>query len=300
MRNYSRVRKGMVFWCDINASYSKSNTEYTNYKGTQFKSTIPSGYIPWLIVSCDSGNINNTTCNVVPILLEERTQLPIHVWYMFEGKKQIICPEYITTVDSMALREYAYTVSDEILDNVDRALAQQLGIRPLITCNDFTLQSTLGNLEDIISKIIQTRIEEAKEKQHTDVIPTSQIEDTAFKLGSMLEDLLLPSNTDNRTQEEHNVEVENEDIYNIIEEKREFEKTKLVKRPRKKKTNSERDGSRNVWTVDNRIEFLHDFDCLTPDEMQRKYKLSTFNSVLQTRRNIIHWLEKNGYLEKDI
>ena len=111
--------------------------------------------------------------------------MPCHVKFMYEGKWQTILVEQMRTVDTMALRNYMYIVSDEVLRNVEKAIAVQYAIRPSISAVDFTLDETIEKLEKIVEGIIQEKMRVTKGT----TLSASQIEATTLQLGQLLEDL---------------------------------------------------------------------------------------------------------------
>ena len=104
-------------------------------------------------------------------------------------------------------------MADSILRSIERAIAYQFDIRPSISTTDFALDTTLKNLEQIISSIIQEKVKEYTSTVQVNpvVIPDSQIEDTALRLGHMVEKAcdksLKPNITVEINQENKPVEV---------------------------------------------------------------------------------------------
>lgn len=91
----------------------------------------------------------------------------------------------ILVASPVTLRNYMYIVSDEVLRNVEKAIAVQYAIRPSISAVDFTLDKTLEKLEKIVEGIIQEKMKTTKDT----TLSASQIEATALQLGQLLEDL---------------------------------------------------------------------------------------------------------------
>ena len=194
MKTYSRVQRGMVFWFNPSKVYGKFS-DYIGFNSRQYRSNVQSGNRPWLVVSNNEGNSSAPTCNIVPITLEDKTNLPVHVIFYYEGKRQTILCEQMRTVDIMALSEYIYTVSDEIMEDVEKALQIQYSLRPKFTYADYQLESVVDNLEKIVSAIIEHRTKHIAEElpDKPQPVPMEQIEDAAIKLGQMIEDLTQPT-----------------------------------------------------------------------------------------------------------
>lgn len=187
-KQYTRVRRGMVFWFNPSSVYNQDN-QFLVGNDRKYPTHLQMENRPWMVVSNDEGNNTSPTCNIVPITLEDKNPIPSHVKFIYEGKQQTVLCEQVRTVDSMALKNFIYIVSDEVLAEVERALAIQFAIRPSISTADFTLNTTLKHLEKIIAQIIHEKVEVYKQEYNQKVIPVSQVENTAIQLGQMLEDL---------------------------------------------------------------------------------------------------------------
>lgn len=156
-KNYSRVQRGMVFWFNPDKVY-KEQMEFESPKGKRYKTSIQHGNRPWLVVSNNEGNNSARTCNVIPITPEQnKTEIPVHVRFEFEGIPQLILVEQPRTVDIAALGEYMCTVSDEVLEQVEKAQAIQFAIRPSITYLDITLDKVTDYLRNLVSYILQEK-----------------------------------------------------------------------------------------------------------------------------------------------
>lgn len=156
-KNYSRVQRGMVFWFNPDKVY-KEQMEFESPKGKRYKTSIQHGNRPWLVVSNNEGNNSARTCNVIPITTEQnKTEIPVHVRFEFEGIPQLILVEQPRTVDIAALGEYMCTVSDEVLEQVEKAQAIQFAIRPSVTYLDITLDKVTDYLRNLVSYILQEK-----------------------------------------------------------------------------------------------------------------------------------------------
>lgn len=310
-KQYSRVRRGMVFWFDPVKSYNQPSN-IVSHQMKQLPSHLQLENRPWMVVSNDDGNLNGPTCNIVPITLEDKPKLPCHVKFMYEGRMQTAMCEQVRTVDSVVLKDFMYIVSDEVLRNVERALAVQFSIRPSITTSDFALDTTLKNLEKIVAQIIQEKVNAYKAEISSKVLPVSQIEDTALRLGQMLEDLCVtPSQTVPQSapaQEPSQVVSKPVTSPNPVETAKPKQPEKplsqIEKFNRKLQRTRELNGtvptkphtsevptqvkedvkkSRNSWTTEKRKEYLKDCDTLSPSEVMKKWNLGSISSVFSTK-----------------
>ena len=320
-RTYVRVQRGMVFWFNPERVYGKPKN-YIGYKGKTYKSSIQNDNRPWLVISNNKGNSSSPTCNIVPITLEDKTEIPVHVHFTYEGIPQTILCEQPKTVDIMALGEYMYTISDDLMRKVERAMAIQCGIRPSISMVDFTLDNTVQHLEEIVSKILEFKMSEMKEECKKSSIPVSQIEDAALHLGQMIEDLVgeeikpmtnqpEPQKTTKepepikqdkpvKLQLPHSVNPDKPNYSGmsaIDKFNARLEKSKQMnnhnidqaisnsigKLDISLDSHTPTKGKRNKWTAESRKAILEDCDRLSPQEVMKKYGFKSIQSVFQTK-----------------
>lgn len=315
-KQYSRVRRGMVFWFDPTKSYNQP-PNVVSYQMKQIQSHLQIENRPWMVVSNDEGNLNGPTCNIVPITQEPKPPLPCHVKFTYEGRIQTALCEQIRTVDSAVLKDFMYIVSDSVLRDIERALAVQFSIRPSITTSDFTLDTTLKNLEKIISQIIQERVNAYKAEVSPSALPISQIEDTAIHLRHMIEDLcgVPEQETKKSTAEEttqtpvqpavkaeipskpaekpvHREKHPDKPLSQIEKFNRKLQKTRelngsvqpqKVQEPKPEQPVEDSKRPRNKWTLEKRKEYLEDCEKLPPSEVMKKWNLNSIRSVFSTK-----------------
>lgn len=314
-KQYSRIQRGQVFWFDPIEAYG-GYTTFIAFNKKEYNSSVQFNNRPWLVVSNNMGNSSSPTCNIVPITLENKTNIPTHVGFVFEGKSQTILCEQTRTVDCMSLGNYICTVSDEVLEQVEKALAIQFNIRPQVTYADFTLDSTIKHLETVIGQIISSKVDAIKytlEKEcPAGAIPVNQIEDTAVQLGQMIEDLVGGVKVE--TPEPVKKVVKSETVKpnkstKITSGMSAIEKFNAryggVTQPSKPepvndgvelvKSNS----GRNRWTNESRQQYLQDCDNLSPQEIMKKYGFSNIQSVFQTKYRCRNVLINAGIIVED-
>lgn len=326
-KTYSRVQRGQVYWFDPIKAYGGYDT-FIGFNGREYKSSIQLNNRPWLVVSNNEGNFSSPTCNIVPITLEDKTDIPVHVHFNYEGKRQTILVEQVRTVDCLALTDYIYTVSDELMEKVEKAMAVQYSIRPTVTYADFTLDSTIKHLEVVIANIISNKVELIKQELQKEqlpagVIPTSQVEDAALHLGQMIEDLVgeeikpmvkqQPKQQETPKAETPKPIPKPEPVkpteqpkkkpnysgmsaiekfnarYNKTQDTEPKAETPKQPEPTKTKTSS---GKRNTWTNEARMQYLKDCEEMAPREVQEKYGFKAMQSVFQMK-----YLHKNALIK---
>lgn len=324
-KTYSRVQRGQVYWFDPMKAYGGCDT-FIGFNGKEYKSSIQLNNRPWLVVSNNDGNSSSPTCNIVPITLEDKANIPVHVHFNYEGKRQTILVEQVRTVDCLALTDYIYTVSDELMEEVEKAIAIQYSIRPTVTYTDFTLDSTIKHLEVVIANIISSKVELIKQELQKEqppagVIPISQVEDTALHLGQMIEDLVgeeIKPMVKQQPKQQETPKAETpkptpEPVKSTEQPKKKpnysgmsaiekfnarYNKTQdtepkveVLNQPESDKTKAS-SGKRNTWTNEARMQYLKDCEEISPREVQEKYGFKNIQSVFQMK-----YLHKNALIK---
>lgn len=90
--------------------------------------SIQSSNRPHLIISNNIGNRNSPTLIVIPCTSEEKKGMPTHVICEINGVKNTILCEQIKTINSDELNKYMFTLSDEVMSEVEKAIKISLGI----------------------------------------------------------------------------------------------------------------------------------------------------------------------------
>lgn len=319
-RNYSRVKRGMVFWLNMTKTYNLGLTFISPNNGKEYKTSIQRFNRPYLVVSNDQGNESAPTCNVVPITTEDKTDLPVHVKFTYQGVQQTILVEQPTTVDIMALGEYMCTLSDDIMREVERAQIIQNNIRPTVTYMDLKLENLLKHLEETVSNLIKEKLKAIQVEKEE--VKTFAIEDTALQLGQMLEDLCKPASNSAETttplqkskqstpqstpsmsqQPKHNPQSSQKKYAGMSAVEKfnaRYNQAPSQTQPTQKAGNAgeptKKPSKRNSWTLEKRREYLEDCEKLSPQEVMKKWNLSTVQSVFQTKyhhKNVLAKLVK--------
>lgn len=87
---------------------------------------------PWLIVSNDLCNQNSPVLTAVPLTSQNKTHMPTHVHFNDgKGDQTILCEQIRSIPDRLLFNGgsyYKYTLSQDVMQEVDNALAAQLNI----------------------------------------------------------------------------------------------------------------------------------------------------------------------------
>lgn len=292
-KNYSRVQRGMVFWFNPDRVYGEQ-MEFEGFKGRHYKTSIQHGNRPWLVVSNNEGNNSARTCNVVPITTEQaKTEIPVHVRFEFDGIPQLILVEQPRTVDIVALGEYMCTVSDEVMERVEKAQAIQFAIRPSATYLDMTLDKVVDHLKNMVSYILQEKQVLIERQEQAIVnrggaVPMSNIEDAALQLGEMIEDLVGVSKPEKPVEVPKPQPAHGSQIEKFNQRLAKSQQIKQQEQPKTQPTavveeNTTQKRKRNSWTEESRRAYLADCDKMTPQEIMVKYNFKSVQSVFQTK-----------------
>lgn len=156
---YSRFRRGDVWFLHF-------DTE----KGDGiYDSSVQKKSRPYLIVSCEENNLNAPTFNVIPITTRDSDHLPMHIYFRYMdgpegGRNQLILCEQITTVSILtfnhAQSNFMYSLSVELMNKVDDALARQLGLKPRVA--DMTV------LERIVTELADAQVKKIEAQKQQD------------------------------------------------------------------------------------------------------------------------------------
>ena len=94
---------------------------------------IQSGTRPVVVVSNDTCNEASEVVTVVPFTTQVKRPYPQQVPVIFEGAVSIALADQITSVPISELHEYSGELRDFQMDQIDRAIAVQLGFVPVET-----------------------------------------------------------------------------------------------------------------------------------------------------------------------
>lgn len=284
-RNVYNVKRGMVFWYNPNPVVNKFNATAKDARGNIRKSSVQAGRRPYVVISCDEGNLTASTCNIAPITDEEKTKLPVHVDVYFNGRVNTVLLEQVITVDQYALKDYICMFTDEIMVKIERALTVQYSIRPSLLYGDFDLSNVIESLEKVITRIIENKTAMQQARPQATI---TEVEDVAMKLGAMIEELVGTSEVKIEEKQQMSVGNESHPISEVQNQKSEHkpivESSKLQpsvepqSNPVKNKTTG-----RIKWTDELRHQYLKDCDEMSPQEVADKYGFSTIKSVFQTK-----------------
>lgn len=132
------------------------------YLPREYDGSVQGKNRPWLIVSNDSCNQASTILTAVPLTTQAKNQLPVHVTFNDGKQSQTILCEQIRTISESLLYNngsyYKYTLSPDIMQEVDNALAIQLNI----TLSFPNAERFWKSLESLIRTKVLRAVDETK------------------------------------------------------------------------------------------------------------------------------------------
>lgn len=153
MANTYRIKRGVVFWCNLDERINKNSNPTVLVDKKEYPDHRQYGMRHWLVVSNDMGNLSSPTCTVVPITgATSKTSIPAHATVTFRGRKFDVLCEQIMTVNIVSLKEYAYTLSEHDMRNVDKALAVQCALTSVQ--NSSEIENRLLQMEQRMEKLL--------------------------------------------------------------------------------------------------------------------------------------------------
>lgn len=188
----SKVARGMVFWYDPTCAYKVD--------GVKSGGGLMSGHLefknrPHLVVSNNQGNFSSPTVNLVPITTSpQKGHLPCQVVFNnWSGQANVILTEQILTANIADLKEYICTLSEKVMDRVDRALVVQL-LSGKIPSPISQVDISLNELEERLTAITDKVMAAAKAKMEAEIrtlkLTGEQVEEAALTMATQVEDLL--------------------------------------------------------------------------------------------------------------
>lgn len=269
---------------------------------------------PIVITSNDIGNYESTIVNGVAVTSQTRYDLPINVKFM-NGKAQntILCNQ-IFTLPHSRMKHYMFTLTDEVMDKVSKALAISQGI-------DIQYPS-LEIIEEVMTKFLETKIAQCKndmnklnddkilqiaenlktilDKESTklskepDKVLTKEVSvqtrdsDPEIHSKSVAYEPSIPtspsfvaeSSKPSKSTDFYEYDRDKKCLSTISDHNKELFETKVAPKSEKsKKTTATRRPS-GYWNVDRMKEFIADKDTMPISEVREKWDISSNKTVV--------------------
>lgn len=128
--NFSRLRRGMVFWYDPDPDTDKSNVPPKEVDGHIIKDYIMYGERPFVVVSSDEACRLSPVVQVCPIgsKVKENSQYDVIYNSFNDSGQSVIKCDQIKTINSSELYKYECMLDDIVMDEVTLKLRMLLGI----------------------------------------------------------------------------------------------------------------------------------------------------------------------------
>lgn len=129
MANTYKVKRGMVFWYNLDERIDKNTPPMITVHNKEYPDHRQYGMRHWLVISNNIGNFTSPTCNVIPITGSlGKANIPTHVPVTFRGRRFEALCEQTMTINTISLQDYAYTLSETDIRNVEKALLVQFDL----------------------------------------------------------------------------------------------------------------------------------------------------------------------------
>lgn len=264
---YSEFRRGDVWYVKLKDEFGDNQ----NNSSVQRKSR------PYLIVSCEENNNCAPTINAVPITTRPSDHLPMHIYYDYNGRHQLVLCEQITTLSVIDFHReksyYMYSFNLDFMNQIDDALAAQLGLRPRV--------ADMKVIENLIDKISADKEAEMKRKYESTI--QSRVEAIAAKLAKQFNiELNAQDMLTGATYKPSELTYASDGDKNQIAETakqrttpaNESSTNQLVTEQTDLKSSSVKKTSRKQWTQESMKAFLDDHKHLSISAMAAKYGIA--------------------------
>lgn len=264
---YSEFRRGDVWYVKLKDEFGDNQKD----SSVQRKSR------PYLIVSCEENNNCAPTINAVPITTRPSDHLPMHIYYDYNGRHQLVLCEQITTLSVIDFHReksyYMYSFNLDFMNQIDDALAAQLGLRPRV--------ADMKVIENLIDKISADKEAEMKRKYESTI--QSRVEAIAAKLAKQFNiELNAQDMLTGATYKPSELTYASDGDKNQIAETakqrttpaNESSTNQLVTEQTDLKSSSVKKTSRKQWTQESMKAFLDDHKHLSISAMAAKYGIA--------------------------
>ena len=165
--NFSKLRRGMVFWYDPNPEIDKNNVPAKIVDGHSIKDYTMYGDRPYVVVSSDEVCRMGRIVQVCPIgtKSKDKEDFVYDVTYNSfsnTGLSVIRC-EQVRTVNSEELYKYECMLDDDVMDQVAEKLKLLLGIADTVDVVESpVISASIEEIEDLMeAKLAGTKEETA-------------------------------------------------------------------------------------------------------------------------------------------
>lgn len=227
------------------------------YLPREYDGSVQGKNRPWLIVSNDACNQSSPILTAVPLTTQVKNNLPVHVEFNDGKQTQTILCEQIRTISESLLHNsgsyYKYTLSPEIMQEVDNALAIQLNI----TLSFPNAERFWKSLESLIRTKVLKAVDESK-------VSAIDIGKLSCLIDKNVEDLVKKAVEPEQIMETHIVELPEEPVTTT---------TSLTPIVNKKKREYRK------WTNTEKKEFVDKYYKYGCDAIAKEYGMSRQNAM---------------------
>lgn len=280
MRDFSRALRGMVFWYDIDPSVDKFKVPTKWVNGRNYQSKLEYGRRPWVVVSSDDFNRSSNLVSIVPLTSLDDTSSEYimssksHVQYTCGSKGSAVLCEQIRTIDSIELGDYIYTLSPEIMNDIDDALSHHLGMGRKVVYTDIGLDSSLKDIEKVVESIILEKFNSVRKE-----VTEQDLDGATRRLATKITNLFT-------LEEEPSKEVVK--VESGLERfNRRYKNYSGFSDNSEEVCSSNSKNYKNRWDIDKAKQFISDYKCvdvsISREDFLFKWGLKSIRSASSTR-----------------
>lgn len=258
-----------------------------------YNNSVQSPDRPVLILSNNAGNISNETVIIVPITSQEKPDISVNVKFNSNQKYNTVLCNQIQTVSTSELKYYMFTVSDFIVDKVEKAVSYSLDFKSSLEKFDKT------------SDHIKTLVESTAELAVNDILNRDEANDFAVSVARGLEDLYL------NLLQKHLYNIDNckhrlEEAAPIIDSVANSKTIKLsnsddesqinIQQDISTKSNKPERSKNSKWTTDLALQYIFEFKnpSFNQKDIIERFGISNAKGAYQKYYDLIRKLKKLG------
>lgn len=279
--NSQRIKKGMVFWYNIDSSVCKEGLHYSN--GVQDSALY--GKRPWIVVSSDSFNTGGS-CSIVPTSTGKHgtsDRFPSRIDLTLCGRDTCILVNQIRYVNCDELTEYMTFMNKNVMNEIDKKLSKYLGIQSQIVIESESATEAFNRVVGMLDYIITSKTENEDKNR----VATSSLEEAIQKLGDKLVDRVHKEYLACRNSEEKGSKKEHDESSSLSNHKHELPITRTIDLkdsnvsntiPKSIKVREAGIRAGKKRGLDYWEQVLEDFNCLSEKDFMEKYGVKNTKS----------------------
>ena len=234
-----------------------------------------------VILSADSENSRLATLMIAPITSSDRPDSSINVRFKKGAKYYTVVCHQVTTISVNQVCSYDSTMSEEVLEKVEKAVSNALGLKPA--------RAQLSDIENLMNEVYTKYMYEA-EKQSSALVTDLILEDFKYKLMSIRDELHKKGSINfiEKRIDEMITSGTGEEIKPVEKKVKTTDNTEDTEKTTKPSSTTSKTGKkRRRWTDAEKIQFVEDSLVMNDKQLQKKWNINTLGTVRTTKRRFM-------------